>query len=458
MKKDFIKPLFFLFLFFFIFLITPAFALTPELSDIDRILTYNCEGVSCTKNQANDNEVCVIACSGSPSTLYRFTPPNATLDKTCNVQSFASGIKGVALVNESHVWINNDAGNSVWYVNIEDCIEITEYLGKMPTKFTSGYVYRIGIDNHFIYYGSGHILDESGNILKSGGGWGVDNGGLSLNIFTSNSTAWVGQLPLDEKSGNTIYRWNLNTETLTGETLNFSRVFNTNAIDFSITRSGGEDYIYWFEHGSSSTKYNLYRHNLSEAVESAGAYFNFELANNSIINSGDTCLNVLVTSDLNGTLLWFINDTNVHNSTVDTSPVVNLPLQYCTEFSNGGYEWRVTFIDSDTISWNSDTIFFTVVEFGLLPTISNYISQFLGFNTLEEGKTVLAFLIILIIASTSALKFGGKHSWQIFISMTLFMLFIFWFLGYIPTIIVIPVLIGIGLMFANTIRNLVGGG
>ncbi len=390
--------------------------------------------------------------------LYRFVSPNATLDKSCNIQSIAGGVKGIALVNESHVWVNNDAGNSVWYINMNDCSEVTEYLGKLPSKYTTGYVNRRGIDDHFVYYGSGHILDETANVISSTANWGVDNGGLSLIKFNLNDTAWVGEQPLNEKSGNVIKEWTISTETETGQQLNISRVFNTDAISFSIVKTGTDTWIYWFEQGSSSSKYNLYRGNFTAGLESAGAFFNFDIANNSIINAGDRCLNVLLTSDLNGTLLWFVNDTNVFNSSVTTAPVTDLPLQYCLELDSGSYEWRTTFIDTGSISWISDTIVFFTEEPGIIPYISGTIGNVLGLN-LEGGKVVLALFLILIISTSTALKFGkGGHIYQVFISTSLITLFIFWYIEMIPTIIIIPVILGIGLLFANGLKNLVLGG
>lgn len=447
-------------LIFLVILISPAYAVLSVETNQTLTLTANCRDINCYNNTAGDNNIyCAIACEGFGvgGIIYR---TNATFGNlaSCDVSGFSSVASSIAWVNSSQVDITQRSSNSLWKLNVTDfgsCSVLQSLTGKVGVNNFAMAHYLSGSDS-WLYVGKdGNVINEvTGNQIYLGG-WGTRYK-IAIPDKSSNVTMWV----TDQSTQYFEIIERLTNGVEDGEYVNLEDTYGIKDLEgFDIVRvDASTTWLYLLDYGATSTSYILYRTNLTEAEETNPATFsNFNINAGSTINVGDFCLEVDVTSALNGTLIWWFNTTNFYNESVTTAPLTNQPFQYCFEITEGYYVWYLDYLDSAGDTWRSQVINFYATEFGMIPFIVNKIVDLFGLDDSDDGKGLLAIFISLLISLAIAMKIEDERG-KIFFACFIVLILMFWWLGWLPTWIGLLVIIFIATLFSSMIREIFMGG
>jgi len=167
---------------------------------------------------------------------------------------------------------------------------------------------------------------------------------------------------------------------------------------------------------------------------------------NSIIYDNNIVIRLNLETGENGTLNCYLNDTLKYNDTFEKDYDDEVRFD-SGQLSSGVYNLFCNYTDIYNNYWTSEITF--SIDLGLGAKIGNFWSELLGFkddsySTAEEKGLaffslllciILSLFPILIIAGESKLKIEGSSIGYIFLGLFLSWIFLFTYIGWLPTLI-----------------------
>jgi len=181
-------------------------------------------------------------------------------------------------------------------------------------------------------------------------------------------------------------------------------------------------------------------------------------SNNSVLSSRTFSFKINLTTNVNGTVLWYQDGKNYENTSINsignTSQTLSL-LKAPDNTSDGNHNWTVKYLQSDDVLIIADTNVFTISA-GLGPQIGSGTGEILGIPS-QQGLWVASFIIAIII-STGIAMLLKQWAGVIFTITFISWIAIFIIIGWLPAILG-AVLIMLNLFIAiYFIRNALTGG
>lgn len=180
-------------------------------------------------------------------------------------------------------------------------------------------------------------------------------------------------------------------------------------------------------------------------------------ANNETITQDFVSLQARVNSAKNGTVLFFLNDTNIGNVSYSQSEINTIVDKFFSSglLEDGNYSWFAQFITFDNETFTSNTNFFTVST-GLAETVGNIMGDVFGVSN-EAGLNLFALFLAIAISLSAGFGFafigdakGVLPTFLIlFVSIIFVELFIGWINIVIGLIIIIVTVLSIAKLFSD---------
>ncbi len=335
-------------------------------------------------------------------------------------------------------------------------------------------------NNYETYWANQYINNVTGHHIATSVTWGnpAEIGTMNTENPFDISRVWIGE-QVSIGSNLIIDLWNLDTATATGDSLNLP--INYPDIETGrFIRGWGvatdvNDTIwlfYYTDDASSSSIWDLYKANLSEAIE-------LGLGIESVVSGilpelngeygvGGVDFKIRMNTGVNGTLEVYresleleIFAQNIYNETV-TGNESTQDIDFSHFFADeemGDWVYVATFTDINTNIFTTGEIPFSIGTVGAVEETAEGIGDFLGIEGLENATTFIS-LFICVGLSLVVIYFMGqnKHSWQIFIISLVVFITAFWYAGFLPDVIMLIIVSFIVLLFANTVLKVVGSG
>lgn len=441
-------------LFLFVFTI-PAYAYFPIDLNVTYPGAYFPTYIACTNNTGTF--YCYILSSGGGNPVYieRF---NATWGdrKTCSVGTVGASAfaywKGLAIANTTHLIApqSSVAGGyrliPIWNMtNSTVCTStdtLTDNLFNSTTTPFSG-----GLDNSTgkIYWGLNNgIRNYYNNSFVGNGFW--DTSSILILRFSNQS------------DNNTLYgATNANAfgryvggayDGYVGSIPNsFGTAISYNAWDL-YKENAGTTWLYSF-----AGSYQLLKMNFSLMESSSASGTTIEAIspiNNASASTNPPVYHIQLTSNLNGTITWYLNGVSKGTTAYLTDGTTQdiyftNPASLATEC---GYTWYANFTDTLNYSW-----YFTPENFCIgianvfidpLEALSQIIGSFFSIGDLNASKDVFALLASLLIATIITVLFAmnirqtdGKSNLTIFFGVFIVMAIVFYTAGFMSAWIIL---------------------
>jgi len=418
------------FLLFSIILSSSVLAYTP-LQNKSLTLLINCQDIGGLNTTTGGNLYYMCYGSGTP-TIYRFDE-NLTQSGSCSLGAYSVGTS--TPINSSHLW-GTYATNTIGVFNITNdafgggltCNILGAYT--IPTPVGSG-----SVANSMVYFGNDNTYDFNGNLIFSGNGLGGD---FSFCDSTTNATK--------------LYQNNATHFTYTTggiDTLYAVSLWGISGYsNLACMKYGGFTYGYlaW---NDVSNHYYIFQLNLTQATESV-TVTNVE-PQNATYNEGEITLKVSLATNVNGTLIFYVNDLVYGNIAVTDVTKTDYGL-YAGTLTYGSYNYKVRFVSNVTgDSTNSTTTYFTLSPFGF-NIITTSVTSWLGFSSVENTEALFS-LVFSIGLSVLSVVYIKKTQTIVFVSVMIASLTIFWYIGWLPNIVGLLIFCAVGLMFAGKVSE-----
>lgn len=444
-KAELISLLFFL---FFFLQIQPVSAYLPyEIKVTETGLAINKRGLNCLNSSTDNNIYCYII---AQEKVYRF---NETLQdkQTCTLDENWIPY-GIAIsTNNTRMWVSY--GGVCHLYNISDFINCDQ---KANGYICSGDASSISVNNgkhwdteKWIYWAN---ADQSGihneeNVRIVSQWWFSNTSCIAFPNRSDNNTMWASRFG-DDADVNIMYKYTggsyANVQIDPSEVWGFSYAQLHGDL---VMKNASETYGYFMEF-INGNDVNLYRVNFTQGETENTSVITAVFPLNATVYDLIINLEIRLTTELNGTIDWYLDGANIGSTTVTSAPDSNKRYTYSSgALTEGDHYWNATYTDSFSNEWATDTIYFSKQKHGFIEVVGNLTGDALGV-TGAEAQGFIALLIAFCISGYLALK-TQEHTGQVFTGSFIALLLMFTFLGWLPVWIGIIIIIGVATLFAT---------
>lgn len=441
---------------FFILFSTSVFAYLPIEYQTQKTLVTTMRDIDCI-NETSDNK---IYCAGTfqqvgSARIYLFNETFNTMI-SCNVNTFLPNVAGICLMNKSFAWATDSNSRYQFLVNL------TSGNCSLVKSHNAGLEYNTNGCSRLLIFGvlNGLTWSKMKMTNENGGLIQTTNYNYDDISFVNNSniqTYWSRKKeisPYDYR----IKKYVNETNTISLNLSNTYGVSSTNDIMpiSTIRVNSSTTWLYFaLQSNISSSAWNFYKTNLTYAENNLGSTLANTVSNNTKFENED-CFRILLTTNYNGTLKWFLNGTSVYNESISIAPISNREYKYCFDLETGSYNVYAIFVDTNANSWYSSLITFSVRGTGIINIIIDGIKGLFNFETSESASNILGLILSILIAVGVAVRIQDNAG-VIFIGLFVGCMVVFWVAGLVSFEAILPILIGIGLLFAYTMGKVFTG-
>lgn len=446
---------------FLLFFSTNAYAYLPvDLNVTITSSSKNLRDFNCVNASEDNNIYCFISYtlySGFEG-FYMYNETGGFIG-SCNLYPYDIG--AIIPVNKTFIWVTGGGSSGVIYLrNISDIVS-----GNCPIIATknAGLSYNVyggdmsfsGNNNRYFWgaYISGkyEITNESGNIIYTDNSYTPYDYDIAYPNKSSNTTIYA----ITSSNKDVVYKWINGTKSYSVSSCADYNICSP--LSFDIIDIGKTRYYYFIDQIGTTNQFHIYRVNLTyrEFLSSVGHIIALNPLN-STYDRTEIILSVNIISDYTGNLKWYLDNVNIANTSITTTPN-NSNFYYSVGIlTEGNHTWFANYTE-DTSGYSPDTslIYFTIAVQGDITREGlTLIKNLLGLENEESARSLLVMVIIIAISVYVAMKVEDNKG-QIFLAVFGGLVIICWLGGIIPTIIGFIILILIALLFAQTIKEYV---